>query len=1079
MSETTTRAMSGAAPPFAGPRMPDGRVPVLVSSDAAELIAAEAAALHDYVRTHPGVPVAAVADQLLRTRPARRHRALILATEPHQLAGALDALAEGRPHPDVIVGAGAATSRQIAYTFPGQGSQRPGMGRGYHALSEPYRRAVEECHTQSMRLFGTSPRDYVLGELAEDDPAASDVRVIQPALFMQMVGLTAMWDAAGVAPAVTVGHSQGEIAAAYRSGAMTLPDALTIVTIRARLVHELSPRGHTMAVVGIDVDECEDMLARHSGWAQLSVVNSAHILCISGQRDTVLEMVESLTAQGKFAKEIRVEYPAHTSIVSEYQPAFLDALGTYLENESMLAGGVPCVGATLGGALDESMSLGDYWFWNLRNRVRFDKAISDAARTHGADLFVEMSEHPTLLLAIGETLAGVDDAGSSRQILGTSRRDADGLAEFTRNVAAVAVADTGFRWDALGDADAQATPRPPLEGFPNTVMRRVHLWADRESGLGDDVNSPDWAARQVGRAAHRLQAGWLPLKRRKTQAPRKIAVLDPTGQCADLAAQICAAAPDHGAVADVVDPTTTDGQGQQPESEFDTVLLLTGLPGTKPDTAGDHLAAVLADGRWRPGPGPLVEQFWWLTIDGESVDSDAAGDGTAPDLVQASVSSALRCAAAEHPGTRFRHLDLGAAEDTASAGERASAVLSALHIADEPEIALRGGSPFVKRLIPAAPDATTAAPLRADTPHVLITGGTGKLGLEFCAHFASGGAGRITLVSRSGGTAEALGRIDAIRRRYQTVIDVVACDIGDEAAIDHLAARLPEPVSVVLHAALNYVAGPMETISTTDIATATRAKVVGIGNVIRAVPQVDDVRVVLCSSLAATLGGRDQALYAMANRMLDVTAAELRADGINAVSVQWGLWQAQGPLDADGVARVAGAGVIPMAPAAAIAAGFADLSGDSVVLAADFGELRALLSVLGAAQILTEVGDSPTPSVGDPAPAAPPPVTPMETVDTPAPGADSVEAGPGTTKSGQAELLRAELAGAMGLPAGEMDLDPDLPLVALGLDSLQALDLRKRVQATLGQDLPIEAILGGATLREVIALMAPDIPAGR
>ncbi|NED65919.1 acyltransferase domain-containing protein, partial [Streptomyces sp. SID10244] len=211
--------------------------------------------------------------------------------------------------------------------------------------------------------------------------------------------------------------------------------------------------------------------------------------------------VDSLSAQGKFAKEIRVEYPAHTSIVSEYQPAFLDALGTYLENSAMLSGDLPCVGATLGAAVDESMALGDYWFWNLRNRVRFDKAIAGAAVEHRADFFIEMSEHPTLLLAMGETLSDIDDDGlAARPVTGTSRRDADGLDEFTRNVAALAVADAGFRWDALMAESRSPIPPVPLEDFPNTVMRRTHLWADRESGLADPINSPEWAAQRAGRS---------------------------------------------------------------------------------------------------------------------------------------------------------------------------------------------------------------------------------------------------------------------------------------------------------------------------------------------------------------------------------------------------------------------------------------------------------------------------------------------------------------------------------------------------------------------------------------------------
>ncbi|MGC4962856.1 nocobactin polyketide synthase NbtC [Gordonia sp. DT101] len=1049
------------SPEPAGPRLPDGRVPVLVSSDVADLVSDEAAALLAFVRGHPSVSVGAVGSHLMRTRPARRHRALVLADDRAGLVDALEALVDGRAHPAVVRGSGPATARRVAYTFPGQGSQRPGMGRDPYDLSAPFRQAVDACHEQSMRLFGSSPRDYVLGVIDPGDPSASDVRVIQPALFMQMVGLTAMWDAAGATPSLTVGHSQGEIAAAVRSGVMTLSDALTIVTIRARLVHDVAPRGHTMAVVGIDIDECEDMLARHSGWAQLSVVNSAHILCVSGKRDTVLEMVDSLSAQGKFAKEIRVGYPAHTSIVSEYQPAFLDALGTYLENSVMLPGDLPCIGATLGAAVDESMALGDYWFWNLRNRVRFDKAVAGAVVEHRADFFIEMSEHPTLLLAMGETLSDVDDGGlAARPVIGTSRRDADGLEEFTRNVATLAVADSGFRWDALMAESRSPIPGEPLEDFPNTVMRRTHLWADRESGLADPINSPEWAARRAGRSVHRIVSGWSPLSRRKILPPRKIAVLDPTGRGAGPAAAIRAAAPGHGAVVTVVGPD----DDPIPAGDVDTAVLLIGSAGSSPDAAPELLADVLADARWRAGLETLPEQFWWVTVGGEQV---TESDPT-PDHVHGSITAALRCAAAEHPSTRFRHLDLESSDGAAAADE----VVAALHIAGEPELAIRDGSVHVKRW------ATTDSVARGPQPkldHVLITGGTGKLGLEFCEHYATAGAGRITLVSRTGGSTEAARRIAALRRRVDTVIDVVSCDVTDEADVERLAGTLAEPVTLLLHAALNYVSTSIDKITRTAVTDSIGAKVAGLRNVVRALPVADGVSVVVCSSLAASLGGRDQALYALANRMLGIAAGQLRDKGVAATSIEWGLWRVQGPLDADGVAAVEGAGVVPMAPVAAMTAGLTDLTGDSIVLSADWTELRDLLGLFGYQPVLADLPDLSTDVVGPTATEHPPveaTVVDEPSDSMPSRGVDAAE--PVSRPAGGesvADLLRAELAVTMGLQAQDADVDPDMPLVALGLDSLQALDFRKRVKTALGQDLPVEAILGGASLHEVVDLI--------
>ncbi|NED69758.1 KR domain-containing protein, partial [Streptomyces sp. SID10244] len=110
----------------------------------------------------------------------------------------------------------------------------------------------------------------------------------------------------------------------------------------------------------------------------------------------------------------------------------------------------------------------------------------------------------------------------------------------------------------------------------------------------------------------------------------------------------------------------------------------------------------------------------------------------------------------------------------------------------------------------------------------LITGGTGKLGLEFCEYYASAGAGRITLVSRTGGSADAVRRIEALRRRVDTVIDVVSGDVTDEAGVDRLAETLAEPVTLLLHAALNYVSTSIDEITRTAVTDSIRAKVAGL-----------------------------------------------------------------------------------------------------------------------------------------------------------------------------------------------------------------------------------------------------------
>lgn len=1012
-------------------RLPDGRVPVVISADAAEHLGRYAAAVARYVRAHPDLDIHAIAAYLLDARPVRRHRALIATPNRCHLLAALDAIVADTAHPDVV--RGTASSHRIAYVYPGQGSQRPGMGAVDYQHSGAYRAAVDECHAESLALFGASPIDYVLGrgDAAETD----DVRVVQPALFMHMLGLTAMWDAAGVRPAMTVGHSQGEIAAAVRSGVATLREALIVVTERARAVDEISPRGYTMAVIGVDLDEAERLLARNSGWMELSVVNSAHILCVSGERGVVLGLVEALEAAGKFAKEIRVAYPAHTSIVSKFDEVLASAFDGYGVGEFFAPPRIPCIGATLGEAIDTTMPVRDYWFWNLRNRVRFDRAVT-AAADDGADVFIEIAEHPTLVLALSETLA--QHAGAT--ILGTRRRECADHGRFTRNLLAVAASDATFDWASWA---VPGRPRNlPLEGFPNSVMRRTRLWARHDAGADDRINRPGWAAPRLDHDVRVLTTEWQRPARRNLVAPQQIAVLTPAGADLELAAAICATAPQHGAVAWQVPDGGAD------IGPLDAALLL--LPEGMGDVEAD-VSRVLAHSGWRGGLTDLPSTFWVVTTGAETV---SAGD--VPDAAQAANVAGLRCLATENAGVRFAQLDLPAS------GGSADDVLSAVHIAGEAAVAVRDGAVHVKRLVPVEASADGQPDLR----HVVITGGTGQVGLVMAERFARDGARRVTLLSRSGGGELAQRTAARVANRFGVDVEVRRCDLTDEASVAAATVGL-EPVSMLVHAALEYVDRPLDEITDGDVRRALDAKVGGLGRVLDALGHVG--RVLICSSLAATLGGRDQALYAASNRLLEVEAARLRGEGVDATAVGWGLWAVQGPLDATGLARVAATGVVPMAPSAALDAGLGIHGFDAQVMAASWPDLRGLLTMTGTATLLDDVPDTVVhaPVVDD---------IDEEMVDEEmtvvaeaVPAAEPVAVEAASATGDLAADLTTELAVAMGL--GADDIDPAAPLVALGMDSLQALDFRKRVQSSLSCDLPVEAILGGASLNEVVDMM--------
>ena len=279
---------------------------------------------------------------LFRTRVPRRHRALAMVGDRDDLFGALRAVLDGTEHPCLVRSETAAATHKLAYVFPGQGVQRPGMGRVFYDAVPAFRAEVDRCAEAFADRLGESPLNYLLDEHVS---AQDDAGTVQPALFTQMAGLAAVWRSFGIAPAITLGHSQGEIAAAYVSGAISLADAVSVVGIRARAADEFESGDYAMAVVAADRDTCEDVLARCPGWAQLSVINSPSLVGISGDRETVQNVVDTFAERGTFARVIRVQYPAHTSLINGLAEKVRAATQRELQNPKFLDAEIDCLGS--------------------------------------------------------------------------------------------------------------------------------------------------------------------------------------------------------------------------------------------------------------------------------------------------------------------------------------------------------------------------------------------------------------------------------------------------------------------------------------------------------------------------------------------------------------------------------------------------------------------------------------------------------------------------------------------------------------------------------------------------------------
>ncbi|MCC2280645.1 type I polyketide synthase [Streptomyces sp. ET3-23] len=446
-------------------RSPSQPVPWVFSGRTSPALRAQAERLRALLRTQPDVHVADVGMSLATTRTTFAHRAAVVAPDAAGFARELERFArEGTTCPHQGVGEGGSG---VVFVFPGQGGQWRGMGRELMASSRVFTEHMRACTEAFRPWLDWSLLDVVSG--SSSDVEWDRVDVVQPALFATMTSLAAVWRSHGVQPAAVVGHSQGEIAAAYVAGGLTLADAARVVAVRSKELRRCSGRGG-MASVAAPPGEVETRLRKWDGRVGVAAVNGTALTVISGDSRALDEAIAACIAANLDARRIPVDYAAHSVEVE----AIRDLLLAGLKGLAPHVGDIPLVSTVTGGLLDTADLAADYWYRNLRQRVRFDSAVRTLlARGHRH--FIEISPHPTLVMGIEQTAA---DIGADVAVIGTLHRDDGG--RFSAAVADAHVHGVAVDCDAVfADMGAQRIE------LPTYAFQHQRYWLEPAGRVAD------------------------------------------------------------------------------------------------------------------------------------------------------------------------------------------------------------------------------------------------------------------------------------------------------------------------------------------------------------------------------------------------------------------------------------------------------------------------------------------------------------------------------------------------------------------------------------------------------------------
>ncbi|AJC59432.1 type I polyketide synthase [Streptomyces sp. 769] len=439
-------------------RSPGRPVPWVFSGKTSTALRAQAERLQAFVRARPDVDVADVGLSLATTRTTFAHRAAVVAGDAAGFARELERFThEGTTYPPRGAdddGAG------VVFVFPGQGGQWHGMGRELLASSPVFAEHMRACAEAFRPWLDWSLLDVVCA--SSGDVESDRVDVVQPALFAMTTSLAAVWQSYGVRPAAVVGHSQGEIAAAYVAGGLTLADAARVVAVRSKELRRCSGLGG-MASISAPAGEVEARLRKWDRRAGVAAVNGPAITVVSGESGVLDEVVAECTAENVDARRIPVDYAAHSAEVEAIRDRLLEGLSGLVPR----GGGVPLVSTVTGRLLDTAGLDADYWYRNLRERVRFAPAVG-ALLARGHRHFIEISPHPVLVMGIEQT---AEDAGIDAAVIGTLHRDEGG--RFPTAVADAHVHGVPVDWDAtFADTGAQRIE------LPTYAFQRQRHWLE-------------------------------------------------------------------------------------------------------------------------------------------------------------------------------------------------------------------------------------------------------------------------------------------------------------------------------------------------------------------------------------------------------------------------------------------------------------------------------------------------------------------------------------------------------------------------------------------------------------------------
>lgn len=1090
------------APPVAADAPSDDRrfmvLPLSARTPAALVQTAEH--YRSWLSEHPEATLADVCLTAGAGRAHFEHRAALVVNSRESARELLGALADDLPAPGLVRG-DSADAPKTAWLFPGQGSQYAGMARELFETEPVFAETMTRCAEAVAGVLEKPLLDLIFD--ADGTETLKQTRHAQPAIFAVEMGLARLWQSRGFEPDVVLGHSVGQYSAACVAGVFSLEDGARLLAERGRLFGDL-PTGGRMCAIFADPDRVERLTDEFPSLS-VAAYNGANTV-LSGPAADLEQAVSQLTDDGARCDWLDTSHAFHSALLD---PA-LDAFEAYANGFEFGAPQRILVCNRTGATLGRNAKLdGSYWRRHARQPVQFAKGVATLAEL-GCALLLEVGPQPVLTAA---ALRAWPDPATAPKAVPSLRRNGADHRQVTEALAGAYVAGHVPDFAAL-------VPQPAHKlDLPTYPFQHRQYWFSSKQVQTSASDGPRTEAVRL------LEDG---------RIEELAALLDVAGTSQTTAEVLNKLAAQHNrqrsaqSIADIryeirwersansspaeigegtawlligddavvmrplIDTLTTNGHRHRvlglPVSDADEERLVDELRtavNDEPELRILHVAALDSDGApsmrsllrmqhrvlggtqrlFRAAAAAELRTPIWVTTHGaQRVTND---DTVSP--VQSILWGFCRAAALEYPQVWGGLVDL-----SGRGADEWSRLLKQVVTASpgEDQIALRADTVQVPRLVRrnGQPNSTLLE-LRSEATY-LVTGGLGSLGLEIAGYLAAHGARQLVLTGRRAPSAAAQRRLDALREQHGCTIRVIAADVADPHDVARLLAtvqaELP-PLAGIVHAAGENNTTPLNSLESAEVDRVFSGKVWGAWHLSEASTDLHLDFFLSTSSISSVWGSYGQTAYSAANAFLDGLTWRLREQGVPAISINFGPWSA-GMADQDARTQLERRGIRTLSPSDALA-GMADVMAaagsqgpaEAVVARIDWARFLPIYLQAGRRALLAEVGRE---------------VPESASVTSPASGntrlVEQLTAAPvQQRKKLVLEHLRNTVAEVTRIDASE--IREEAGFFDLGMDSLMAVELRRRLEQAVGKELPATLAMDFPRLTDVADYLLSDV----